>query len=113
MWFRARLILCTALLAGVASAQTATPSQAAQNDRWSATPAVAGSSNYRADRSLPGTGGTRSSPFHFKQPVKHGPAYKPPPQANDKATVMGRQRPWQNGRPPVDCALEPRDSACQ
>ena len=113
MCFRASLILCTMLMAGTAAARTGTPDQAGQNDRWEALPAAAGSSRYPADRLLPGTAGTANSPFHFKQTGRSGPAYKPPPQANDKATVMGQQRPWQNGRPPVNCAVEPRDPACQ
>jgi hypothetical protein len=35
-----------------------------------------------------------------------------PPSANDEAAVMGKDRAWQNGRPPVDCAQTPMDSAC-
>lgn len=112
MRFRASLILCAMLLAGTAAAQTGTPSQTGQNDRWEAAPA-ASSSSYPADRLLPGTAGTVNSPFHFKQTAQRGPAYKPPPQASDNAAVMGQQRPWQNGRPPVNCALEPRDPACR
>ena len=112
MKFRGPLIVCAALLAGAVAAQTAAPSRTTQNDRWDTTPAAASSSNYRADRSLPGSTDTGHNAFHFKQPVKRGPAYEAPPQANDKAAVMGKQRPWQNGRPPVDCAMNPRDPAC-
>jgi hypothetical protein len=99
--------------AGVAHAQTATPSQAGRNEGPQLVPAASGSSDDAAARLLPGTARTGNNPFHFRQPVKRGPAYNPPPQANDKATVMGQQRPWQNGRPPVDCALEPRDPTCR
>ena len=113
MCFRVSLIFCGMLLAGSAVAQAVTPSQAGHNDRWEAAPTAAGSSSYPADRLLPGSAGTANSPFHFKQVAARGPAYKPPPQASDKAAVMGQQRPWQNGRPPVNCALEPRDPACR
>ena len=113
MCFRASLILCAMLLAGTAAAQAVTPSQTGHNDRREAVPAVASSSSYPAERSLPGTAGTANSPFRFKQTARRGPAYKQPPQASDKAAVMGQQRPWQNGQPPVNCALEPRDPACR
>ena len=112
MNFRGTLIVCAMLLAGAVAAQTAAPSQTTQTDRWDTTPAAASSSAYQANQSLPGSADTSHSPFHFKQPVKQGPAYTPSPQANDKAAVMGKQRPWQNGRPPVDCAVTPRDPAC-
>ncbi len=112
MVFRGSLMACAVLFAGALAAQTAAPGQTTQNDRWEAVPPAASSSTYRADRSLPGSGSTDHSPFHFKQPATRGPAYAPPPEANDKAAVMGKPRPWQNGRPPVDCAVDPRDPAC-
>ena len=112
MRFRGLLVLCATLLAGVAVAQSAAPSQAQQDDRWEAVSATASSSNFHADM-LPGTNGSSHNPFHFKEPAKRGPVDKPPPQANDKAVVMGQQRPWQNGQPPVNCLLEPRDPVCR
>ena len=112
MNFRGTLIVCAMLLAGAVAAQTVAPSQTAQSDRWDTTPAAATSSTYRAEQSLPGSAGTSHNAFHFKEPAERGPAYAPPPQASDKAAVMGKQRPWQNGRPPVDCAVTPRDPAC-
>lgn len=112
MNFRGPLMVCAMLLAGTVAAQTAASSQTTQNDRWDTTPVAASSSNYRAEPPLPASAGSSRHPFHFKQPARQGPAYAPPPQANDKAAVMGTQRPWQNGRPPVDCAVTPRDPAC-
>jgi hypothetical protein len=112
MIFRGSLMVCATLLAGAVVAQTATPGRTTQSDRWDAVPAPASSSTYRAARSLPGGETTGHSPFHFKHPANHGPAYAPPPEANDKAAVMGKPRPWQNGRPPVDCAVDPRDPSC-
>ena len=112
MRFRALLIPCAMLLAGAVAAQSAAPTQTRQDDRWEAAPAATSSSHFRADRVLPGRVDDEGV-FHFKQTNnKHGPAYQPPPRANDKAAVMGKPRPWQNGRPPVDCAIQPRDPAC-
>ncbi len=113
MKFRGLLIPCAMLLAGVAVAPSTVASQVQQDDRWEAAPATASSSNYRADRLLPRSSASSHSSFHFKQPAKRGPAYELPPQANDKAAVMGKPRPWQNGRPPLDCAITPRDPACR
>ena len=113
MCVRASLMFCAMLLAGTACAQSGTPGHAGQSDRWEAAPAPTSSSSDAAARLLPGTAGTADSPFHFKQTTQRGPASKPPPQANDKATVMGQQRPWQNGTPPMNCTLEPRDPACR
>ncbi|MEO7068608.1 MAG: hypothetical protein ABI114_16985 [Rhodanobacter sp.] len=111
MMFRALLIPCAMLVASVTIAQTAPATQTPTNDQWQAAPVAASSSDYSAHAALPGD--AKKSPFQFKQPVKKGPAYALPPKPNDKATVMGKQRPWQNGRPPVDCKDEPRDPVCR
>lgn len=108
---RTLLIPCAMLVASAAIAQTAPTTHTTTNDQWKAVPATASSSSYPAHAQLPGDDG--HSPFHFKQSAKTGPAYAPPPQPNDKATVMGKQRPWENGRPPVDCRLDPRDPVCR
>lgn len=111
---RGPLMICAMLLAVAVAvaAQAAAPSQAQPNDRRDTLPAAAGSSNYRVDRLLPGSATGSHSPFHFRQAANSGPAYAPPPPANDKAAVMGEQRPWQNGQPPVNCAVDPRNPAC-
>jgi hypothetical protein len=113
MCFRASLILGAMLPAGMAHAQTGVSGRNGQKERPRAVPAATSSWNDAAARLLPGTAGTANSPFHFSEKAKRGPAYNPPPQASDKAAVMGQQRPWQNGRPLADCALEPRDPACR
>lgn len=109
-------MICAMGFAGSVAAQSRAPSPTTSptvsSDRWEPASAATSSTSYRAGQLLPGTAGASESPFHFKESSKRGPAYKPPPQANDKATVMGKQRPWQNGRPPVDCAIDPRDPAC-
>ena len=109
MKFQALLISCGLLLAAVVAAQSAPPGASPQDDRWTP-PAANSSTHFNAEPALPGSAG--KSVFQFKQTEPRGPASNPPPQANDKAAVMGKQRPWQNGRPPVDCASQPRDPAC-
>lgn len=47
-----------------------------------------------------------------RQDTPANPLNQPPPSANDMAAVMGEDRPWQNGRPPVDRASAPMDPAC-
>ncbi|MEO8808809.1 MAG: hypothetical protein ABI386_01000 [Rhodanobacter sp.] len=111
MAFCGSLIIGALLLAGAVAAQTTASKQSAPDDRWE-TPAAASSSSHQGVRGLPGTAASSDGPFQFKQSNRRGPADEPPPQANDKATVMGKQRPWQDGRPPVDCATNPRDAAC-
>ena len=111
--FRALLIPCAMLVVSVAVAQTAPPTQATSNDQWHAVPATASSSSYPDSTHAALPGDDKHSPFHFRQSVKTDPAYALPPQVNDKATVMGKQRPWENGRPPVDCRVDPRDPVCR
>lgn len=62
---------------------------------------------------LPFQADAKPSPFKFKDQKHHsGVADRPPPSANDKAAVMGTQRPWQNGRAPVDCRTSPHAAGC-
>lgn len=111
MKFRGLLIPCAMLLAGTVAAQSAAPQSVSRDDRWDAAPPAASSTSYRSASTLPGN--HAHGVFRFKQAKHQGPAYAPPPQANDKAAVMGKPRPWQNGRPPLDCAAQPRDPACR
>jgi hypothetical protein len=106
MQYRSLLMASTWLLAATAMAQT---SPAAQSDSWSK-PASASSSSYRDHSSTEASSTT--SHFKFKDRNQRGPLEQPPPGANDKASVMGTDRAWQNGRPPVDCAQTPQDRTC-
>ncbi len=110
MKFRGLLIPCAMVLAGAVAAQSTAPQSASRDDRWDAAPPAASSTSYRSAPALPG--GDAHGVFRFKRAGHQGPAYAPPPQANDKAAVMGKSRPWQNGRPPVDCAMQPRAAEC-
>lgn len=112
MRYRLVLTASTWLMAAVAMAQTSPPAQSNQSDSWAAHPAAASSSSYR---SHPSTESTGKSHFKFKDrrlDDPSNPLNQPPPSANDKAAVMGKDRAWQNGRPPVDCASAPMDPAC-
>lgn len=115
MRYRLALTASTWLMAAVAMAQTSPPAQSSQSDSWTAHPAVAGSSSYRSQSSIEAPA---RSHFKFKERGQGStlnplnPLNQPPPSANDKAAVMGKDRAWQNGRPPVDCAQTPMDPAC-
>ncbi len=83
------------------------------SDQWQ--PAAATSvAPHATTTPLPGNATTaaKPSPFKFKGERKAWMDEPPPPRANDKAAVMGKQRPWQDGRPPVDCAVHPRAAGC-
>jgi hypothetical protein len=112
MRIRNVLLVATGMfvLATMAHAAPQAVASSASSDSW-AKPASAATLP-RSRVALPGRA-TTASPFKFKQRSEQGPADQPPPSANDKAAVMGTERPWQNGRPPVDCAQTPRDPACQ
>jgi hypothetical protein len=109
MHFRRVLVASTWLLATAAMAQTP-PAASGQSDSWAARPASASSAGFRGHAAA---ATPASSPFKFKDRQRTGPADEPPPGANDKAAVMGTDRAWQNGRPPVNCAQTPMDATCR
>jgi hypothetical protein len=110
MHIRRILVASTWLLAAAAMAQTP-PAASSQSDSWAAPPASAGSAGFHGRAAVAAT--PASSPFKFKDRQWTGPADQPPPGANDKAAVMGTDRAWQNGRPPVNCAQTPMDATCR
>ncbi|MFC5435785.1 hypothetical protein ACFPME_04405 [Rhodanobacter umsongensis] len=110
MRFRLALMASTWLIAAAATAQVA-PATSSQNDSWAARPAVASSAGFRGHSAVEAT--PARSHFKFKDRQRPGPADQPPPSATDKAAVMGTDRAWQNGRPPVDCAQAPMDATCR
>lgn len=86
--------------------QLATPSTTAS----SATPKMTAPDMHKR---LPFQADAKATPFKFKdQQRRSGDADRPPPSANDKSAVMGTQRPWQSGKPPVDCTLTPHGDGC-
>jgi hypothetical protein len=100
-------------LAAAATAQTV-PATTVKSDSWAPAPAAATSASdtSAAHRgiALPEAGG--KGRFKFKDSHRDGPMGEPPPAASDKAAVMGQERPWQDGRPPVSCAATPQDPSC-
>lgn len=107
------VVLPLCLLAFAAAAQTATPAASQLSDQWTS-PAPAASVAAAHGQAAPGgDAATKPSPFKFKQARKSWEPEPPPPRANDKAAVMGTDRAWQNGQPPVSCAQTPRDPACR
>jgi hypothetical protein len=110
MRFRHVLMASTWLLATAALAQTQ-PAPSSQSDSWATHPAAASSTTFRSHATVEAT--PSHSPFKFKERQRTGPADQPPPSATDKAAVMGTDRAWQNGRPPVDCAQTPMDATCR
>jgi hypothetical protein len=105
---RIRSLVCLSLClpAFVAAAQTA-------SDQF-APPAPAASIAPARDNTLRGSdAAAKPSPFKFKSERKTWEPEPPPPRANDENAVMGTERPWQNGQPPVSCAQTPHDPACR
>jgi hypothetical protein len=101
--------LSTLLFASVAMSQTATPPITNANDNWASHPATS-SSTFSAHPSTQAS--QPKEHFKFKDRSNMGPSSAPPPSANDKSSVMGSDRAWQDGRPPLDCAQTPQDPKC-
>lgn len=106
---RDRRIICllACLIAGAATAQT----PAASHDDWTLQPAASSSSDYRAD-SLSVPGDPARSPFHFSDSRVGDALNKAPPRPMDRDAVLGNERAWLGGRPPLDCAMTPLDARC-
>ncbi len=69
------------------------------------------SSDYRAG-SLSVPGDANTSPFRFSD-GREGDAWnKAPPRPMDRDAVLGTERAWLGGRPPLDCAMTPLDARC-
>jgi|GEM_PF-2438956 len=109
------VLMATALILTTAvHAQSASAPQTLKSDTWPAktgssiAPLAEGTGLPRAEKK----GDVYKSPFKFKDGKGDGPMGQPPPSAHDKAAVMGEDRAWQNGRPPVDCAMTPQDPTC-
>lgn len=111
MRYGAIVFLSTWMIASTAIAQKLPSSSTDNSDSWTRPATASSVVNYRdsvapVDKSSP-------SPFKFKTDHRVYPVDQPPPSAMDKASVMGTERPWQNGQPPVDCAMTPHAAACQ
>jgi len=52
------------------------------------------------------------SPFRFVDADEGSVLRQSPPRPSDRAAVLGTERAWIGGRPPLDCAATPRDASC-
>lgn len=98
------------LMAMAVGAQTVPAGGSGGSDVWTSRSAAASSASYPAGSVLDRN--VHAGPFKFRQRGARGALDQPPPRATDKAAVMGTERAWQNGRPPLDCAQTPMDPAC-
>ncbi|MFK2929612.1 hypothetical protein [Dyella agri] len=106
MRIRSLVFLSLCLPAFTVVAQTASDQFAPPAPTASVAPA-------HGNASLGGDATAKPSPFKFKSERKAWEPEPPPPRANDQNAVMGTERPWQNGQPPVSCAQTPHDPACR
>jgi hypothetical protein len=111
MPYRLYALACLVMMSSGAMAQSVAPAPSQSSDSWTSHPAEASTTfvNGRSELDTP----KPKEHFKFKDSRSpSGPANQPPPGANDKAAVMGKDRDWQNGRPPVDCAQSPHSAGC-
>ena len=113
------IVLLSALLASTGVFAQSQPSASESPAKLTAAPATTASTaaptmtSAETHKRLPFRTDARTSPFKFKdQHRRSGMADGPPPSANDKSAVMGTDRPWQSGRPPVDCTVTPHGDGC-
>lgn len=111
MRYRTMIFLAACLVASAAAAQSVPTPTSEGSDSWAKPAAASSSVSYRA-QALP-VSKEDASHFKFKSSERVRPGDRPPPSAMDKAAVMGKDRPWQNGRAPVDCASSPHSAECQ
>jgi hypothetical protein len=107
MRYRRIMLVAAWLTAGTALAQA--PSDA--REAWAWRPAAVGAVEYRlgSPTVLADAG---SSPFRFSDGRERDLVNKPPPRPMDRAAVLGTERGWVGGRPPLDCAMTPMDARC-
>ena len=113
MRYRRSAFLVTLLMAATAVAQTSAPASSGRNESWTWQPASASSASYSDRAPTVASAGGGHFKFSDSRQDRNGPSSQPPPSAMDKAAVMGGDRPWLDGRPPVDCARTPMDPTCR
>lgn len=101
------------LFAGAVMAQSAlNPTDTAEpHGNWTLQPAPPSSVEYRVGPPLTTTASTES-PFRFRDSYPDSLTDHPAPRPTDREAVLGTDRPWAGGRPPLDCALTPHDPQC-
>lgn len=114
MRYRSILFFPLWLCAGVALAQSSPVGSAAAGDQhgnWALQPAPSGSVAYQLAPPVT-TSAPKESPFRFHDPRSGSLVDHPAPSAMDREAVLGTDRPWADGRPPVDCAMTPHAPTC-
>lgn len=107
MRYRRIMLVAAWLSAGAALAQS--PSDA--REVWALRPVATGTVEYRLGSTIV-LADSGSSPFRFSDGREGGVLNKPPPRPMDRSAVLGTERAWVGGRPPLDCAMTPLDARC-
>ncbi|TAL83817.1 MAG: hypothetical protein EPN74_13380 [Rhodanobacter sp.] len=110
MRYRLVVLLPAFWLAAVATAQTVPAPPAADHLRLTLPP---GMTQHPTDKITAESGATRAIHFRFDAGKRNRLLQRPPPRPMDRAVVMGGQRPWLGGKPPVNCAFTPMDPLCR
>lgn len=110
MRYRLAVLLSASLLAMAATAQTSPKPPSADHLRLTLPPAVV---HVPTDSAGKGAGVAPAVHFIFDTGHRNSLSHQPPPRPMDQAVVMGKQRPWLGGKPPVSCAFTPMDPLCR
>ncbi|MBT2143385.1 MULTISPECIES: hypothetical protein [unclassified Rhodanobacter] len=107
MRYRRIMLVAAWLTAGAAMGQVPSGSR----EGWTLQPTATSPARYRLGSPTVLAASTKS-PFRFSDGSDGGVLNKPPPRPMDRAAVLGTERAWVGGRPPLDCAMTPMDARC-
>jgi len=107
MRYRRIMLVAAWLTAGAAMGQVPSGS----HEDWALQPTATSPARYRLG-SPTILAESKKSPFRFSDGREGGVLNKPPPRPMDRAAVLGTERAWVGGRPPLDCAMTPVDARC-
>jgi hypothetical protein len=107
MRYRRIMLVAAWLTTGAALAQAPSGS----HEDWARQPAATSPVQYRLGSPVV-LAESKTSPFRFSDGSDGGVLNKPPPRPMDRAAVLGTERAWAGGRPPLDCAMTPMDARC-
>jgi hypothetical protein len=107
MRYRRIMLVAAWLTAGAAMGQVPSGS----HEDWALQPTATSPARYRLGSPTVLAASTKS-PYRFSDGSDGGVLNKPPPRPMDRAAVLGTERAWVGGRPPLDCAMTPMDARC-
>lgn len=110
MRFRRIILVATWLVAGTAVAQISEPAPASSARARLQLQVPASPIEYRLGP--PRRADRPRSPFRFVDGGEGSVLNQPPPRPSDRDAVLGTERAWVGGRPPLDCAMTPMDAKC-